>query len=59
MPQPSNDELVRQIREARRRQIQGCSARVARNIVALSLKIKTGVDVLAETIAAEFAEIDQ
>jgi hypothetical protein len=59
MPQPSNDELVRQIRETRKKQIQECSERAAQKIIALFPRIKTGVDVLAETIAAEFSEINR
>jgi hypothetical protein len=55
----SNDELVRQIKERRREQIQACSERAAQKIIALFPKIKTGVDVLAETIAEEFSEMNR
>jgi hypothetical protein len=59
MPQPSNDELVRQIRETRRKQIQECSERAAQKIIAFFPKIKTGAEMLAEIIAGEFSEINR
>jgi hypothetical protein len=59
MPQPSNDELVRQIRETRRKQIQECSERAAQRIVALFPKSKIGAEALAEIISAEFDEINR
>ena len=59
MPHPSNDDLVRSIRERRSKQIQECSERAARKIVARFPKSKIAADELAEIIAAEFNEISR
>jgi vacuolar-type H+-ATPase subunit H len=59
MPLRSNDELVRQIRETRKKQIQECSERAAQKILASFPKSKIDAEALTEIISAEFDEINR
>jgi vacuolar-type H+-ATPase subunit H len=58
MPQQSSDDIVRNAREQRRKQIEDCSRRAAKKILG---KIPKGSHVseatLAEWIAGEFEEL--
>jgi hypothetical protein len=58
MPTNSNNELVRQVRESRRRKIQQASERAAEKVVELGKKkSKPSVKAVAEVIAAEFEQL--
>ena len=56
---PSNDELVRQIKDRRREQIKACSERAAQKIFSRLSKGKLSVEVLTEIISEEFNELQQ
>jgi hypothetical protein len=62
MPKISNDEVVRQIRESRKRKIQKCSARAAAKIAEIAVRgskamSKPTVTQISEMIAEEFNEL--
>ncbi len=57
MSPSSNDELVRQIKEHRREQIQACSERAAQKIFSRLSKGKPSVEVLRDIISGEFTEL--
>jgi hypothetical protein len=62
MPKNSNDELVRQVRETRKKKIQECSARAAEKIVDIKIrgskaKTKPTVQQITEMIAEEFGDL--
>jgi hypothetical protein len=59
MPHRSNDDLVREIRDRRTKEIQECSERAAQKISARLSKGKLAVDVLAEIISEEFSELNR
>jgi hypothetical protein len=50
----SNDDLVREIRDRRAKEIQECSERAAQKIHARLPKSKLSVDDLTEIISGEF-----
>jgi vacuolar-type H+-ATPase subunit H len=59
MPKNSNDELVRQVRESRKRKIQEASDRAAEKVIeivshGLKRKSKPTVQTVSEMIAKEF-----
>jgi len=57
MPE-SSDQLIQHAREVRQKQIQACSARAAKKILAqLSKRSKLTADTLTKLIAAEFDEL--
>jgi hypothetical protein len=56
----SNDEVIRQMRDSRRRKIQACSERAAENVVEIfahGKKTKPSVKTISEMIAEEFTEL--
>jgi hypothetical protein len=57
MPTHSNDELVREIRERRIKQIQDCAERAAHKIASRLTKAKLSVDELTAIISNEFKEM--
>jgi hypothetical protein len=58
MPDRSSDQVIQHAREVRRKQIEECSSRAARKILAqLSEGSKASADTLTKVIATEFDEL--
>jgi hypothetical protein len=61
MAKSSNDEVIRQMRESRKKKIQICSTRAAEKVLAITArpkaKSKPTVQTVAEMIAEEFDEL--
>ena len=57
MPE-SSDQVIQHAREARQKQIQECSRRIAQKILARFKTGKPSTDVLAKLIAQEFEELN-
>jgi len=57
MPQQSSDDVIRQARERRQKQIEGCSRRAAKKILRKIKGTHLSEATLAEWIAAEFEEL--
>jgi len=53
----SSDEVIRNAREARRKQIEECSKRAAKKILAKLKSTRPTEATLAELIAGEFEEL--
>jgi hypothetical protein len=57
MPHQSSDDVVRQAREQRRKQIEDCSRRAAKKILVKLKGSRLSEATLAELIAGEFEEM--
>jgi len=57
MPHESSDEVVRAAREQRRKQVEDCSRRAAKKILAKMKGSRPSEATLAELIAGEFEEL--
>jgi len=57
MPHSSSDEVVRQAREQRQKQVAECAKRAAKKILAKMKGSRPSEATLAELIAGEFEEL--
>lgn len=58
MAPESSDDVVRHAREVRVKQIEDCSRRAAKKILAKFKSGKPSTEILAKLIAAEFEELN-
>lgn len=58
MPHESSDDVVRAAREQRHKQVEDCSRRAAKKILAKLKAGKPSTEALAKLIASEFEELD-